>query len=612
MSPQRRFRRILPFALVAVVLAAPAAQARNGDGSRAVSNLRIAFVSVKGAKLDRQRAQLSRTSIRRLVAAGPSLVSNGSFEGSLAGWAGWTASLSLASDGFSGPGAARVAAAGATSYSIFPTKRPVTSSPAGAAYSAAGAVRSDRAGRTVCLRVREWVADSLVGSAQSCAATAATWQRFPALAYTAARTGSQLDVYAYQLAATAGDSFELDALELRQTAGTQDPVPTPVPAPAPAPAPAPTPAPVVGPGGLSATPVDHAHVRLAWNPVAGAASYRVSRSGAVLGTTTGATFTDALLWPATTYNYTVEALSSAGAVLSSRATSAATKLLPADGFPRPFASTSFWNLPVGNAPIHANSAGMISYFAANARNPNLPLRSWAVGVAESRPSDPTYSVPCLKYSCTLSAFGAFAVPTTAKADPSADGHLAVYDPATGREWDMWQAKWTGATWTSSAGAAVSMAADGVAPGGTASGNAANLPLLGGIIRPEEMLQGRIDHALVFEMPGVGAGRPVCPATHNAGSATDPNALREGQKLQLDPAVDVDALPIPAWQKTIARAMQRYGMYLRDGSGSLAVLAENPASRGYDAWTLAGLGSASSPSIAGLPWNRFRVLAAPDC
>jgi hypothetical protein len=67
-----------------------------------------------------------------------------------------------------------------------------------------------------------------------------------------------------------------------------------------------------------------------------------------------------------------------------------------------------------------------------------------------------------------------------------------------------------------------------------------------------------------------------------------------------------------WQKTIARALQRYGMYLRDGGGSLAVYGENTISRGYNAWTYVGLDAGSWPSLAGIPWNKMRVLDAPDC
>jgi len=83
-----------------------------------------------------------------------------------------------------------------------------------------------------------------------------------------------------------------------------------------------------------------------------------------------------------------------------------------------------------------------------------------------------------------------------------DHHLAVVDPATGREWDFWQAVHNGSSWSASAGAAVSTNGNGVAPAGTASGDAANLPLLGGLIRPEEILQGHIDHALAISVPTI--------------------------------------------------------------------------------------------------------------
>jgi hypothetical protein len=51
------------------------------------------------------------------------------------------------------------------------------------------------------------------------------------------------------------------------------------------------------------------------------------------------------------------------------------------------------------------------------------------------------------------------------------------------------------------------------------------------------------------------------------------------------------------------------MYLRDQGGSLAIWAENPIARGYDAWAKVGLGG-DSISLSGIPWDRFRVLSAP--
>lgn len=572
---------------------------------------------------------------------GPKDVLRASFEDSLNAWRGYQATLSLVQSGRTGAQAARVSMAGAgSSFSIYPAKRPVRSSVRGARYVASAYVRSQTPGREVCLRIREWSGGALVGSAKSCMTSTSPWKRFPAVEYVVRANGNAVDVYVYEWRARAGDSFDVDAVELVSRSVSAPPqagppapsapgpeggiaagsAPKPVPAsptaaaaaaPAPAVSPA-TPAAAAPAATASASLVDHAHVALSWTPVSGASSYRIRRGNLAVGLTSGATFTDALLWPATRYDYTVEALGSDGVTLSSRALSAQTGPLPAAGFPRPFAPTSFWNTPVGPRATHERNAELSTYFRSKIVNPNLALQRWAVAVAEAHPSDARQAVPCTKYACTLGAFGDVPFPLTAAADPAGDGHLAVIDPVAGREFGMWQAKQSGTSWTASAGAAVSLAGDGVAPRGTASGNAANFPLLGGLIRPEEILQGRIDHALVFGMPGIGQGPPVCPATHNAPTTSDPNALREGQLLQLDPSLNVDALALPAWQKTIARAAQVYGMYLRDNSGSLALYAENPIARGYDAWALVGLGGLDSAPLAGFPWDRFRVVGAPDC
>jgi hypothetical protein len=362
---------------------------------------------------------------------------------------------------------------------------------------------------------------------------------------------------------------------------------------------------------LRTTSRDNAHIGLRWASSAAAASYRVYRGRLAVGTTRGTTFTDALLWPQTRYAYTVKALDDKGFVIGTSSTSATTKELPPGGFTRPFARGSFWNSAIPDSPtLSPSSPALVQYLVAHAANPNVPLRQWAVSVAEAHSSDTRYGVPCTRkgWKCSLHAFGPIPIPVTARPDPSEDGHLVVYEPRTQHEWDMWRAV---PAWSASAGSAESMRGDGFIPDGVASGDAANLPLLGGLIRPEEILQGHIDHALVFGIPGVGRGAAICPATHNTPTTNDPNAPHEGQRFQLDPSVAISSLPIPAWEKPIARAMQVYGMYLRDSSGTLTVYAENPISRGYDAWARVGLHEITSAPLRGIPWADFRALASPD-
>jgi hypothetical protein len=364
----------------------------------------------------------------------------------------------------------------------------------------------------------------------------------------------------------------------------------------------------------SATGLDNADISLAWPTVSGATSYRILRNARLVGSTSANAFTDNLLWPQTTYTYAIQATGSDGSLLATMTATGTTTPLPVTGFVRPFSSTSFWNVPIAaSAATSSQNAGLLSYFVAHATNPSLSIGDWSVPVAQAHPSDTVFGVPCLVYVCTLGAFGPFAIPVTAVPAASSDGHLAVYDPASGREWDMWQAKSTGSSWSASAGSAVSMTGTGVAPGNTGAGDAANFPLLGGLVRPEEIAQGHINHALVFGIQGIGVGSPVCPASHNAATSTDPNALREGMQLQLDPTIDVNSLPIPSYAKIMARAMQVYGMYVRDNAGSLGVYGENPVGRGYNPWP-AVLGTSASntyPSLAGIPWSKFRIVSAPN-
>jgi hypothetical protein len=59
---------------------------------------------------------------------------------------------------------------------------------------------------------------------------------------------------------------------------------------------------------------------------------------------------------------------------------------------------------------------------------------------------------------------------------------------------------------------------------------------------------------------------------------------------------------------IAKAMQDYGIFVRDGN-TIDVYGENTVNRDSNAWTRLGL--AGDPQFSSsFPWNRLRVLAPP--
>ena len=274
-------------------------------------------------------------------------------------------------------------------------------------------------------------------------------------------------------------------------------------------------------------------------------------------------------------------------------------------FLNPFPSGSIWNTPLPKRPsVDPQSSQKVAYWLTHIRNPNLRLRAYATAIAVATPQSPKYRINCAIYACpTMHRFGLVPIPAGTSADPSPDGHLAIWDPIRSREWDLWASRCP--TSCATAGSGGSFSTNAKVPQVRQGGNAAGVPLLAGIVHPEEIGTGRIQHPLVFSSPNVGRGR-VCPARHDDGDNPDPRALKEGTLLQLDPRVRVAALPIPVWQKTIARALQRYGMYLVDGGGSLSIGAENTINRG-DVWGQLGLLGDSVKFSTSFPWGAMRVL-----
>ena len=99
--------------------------------------------------------------------------------------------------------------------------------------------------------------------------------------------------------------------------------------------------------------------------------------------------------------------------------------------------------------------------------------------------------------------------------------------------------------------------------------AAHFGLAAGVIRPSELAAGEIDHAL-FMVVKCTSGTSVYPAGPGVGSACadKTNAPAMGQHFFLEMTdAQIEALSVPSWQKTILRAMARYGLYVGDTGGS---------------------------------------------
>ncbi len=297
----------------------------------------------------------------------------------------------------------------------------------------------------------------------------------------------------------------------------------------------------------------------------------------------GLAYTDHLLWPGATYQYEVRALDANGGVLSSM-TTAVTTPSPAGSFPRLYDDASFWNTQVGPSPaLDPSSAAMVAASLVAYRSVATVNNddTWGMPVAYSAPTDEVQPIACLLFNCETPV--SFRMPSYARPNLGSDGHLAVIDPSTGQELDLWKGAVdpeTGA-WSAGGRSATDIgwgAACGQGQHCGGGGVAAGFNEFGGVIRPEEIAQGHIDHALVISMPYVRADFIACPATNpwapmNPQYVDDPNALPLGAHVQLDPAIKVAKKRWPSWLKVVARALQTYGAYVGDVSSTLELRGE---------------------------------------
>ena len=123
------------------------------------------------------------------------------------------------------------------------------------------------------------------------------------------------------------------------------------------------------------------------------------------------------------------------------------------------------------------------------------------------------------------------------------------------------------------------------------GSAGGANYCGGLIRPEEIESGHIDHALAVQWPnflvlGWNAEKPVLqfPASGTDGTSSDKlSAIPYGARLQLAPELtekDFRKMGLNNADIIIARALQEYGGYIMDTThGPGGIVFQNALSRG---------------------------------
>jgi serine/threonine-protein kinase len=191
-----------------------------------------------------------------------------------------------------------------------------------------------------------------------------------------------------------------------------------------------------------------------------------------------------------------------------------------------------------------------------------------------------------------------------------DCHLIVVDRSRMRLFEMWRADIRGDSFRGGCLAVWDMTRV-YPPSGRGeqctSADAAGFPIAPLLFDADEVAAGRIDHAIRFILPNatIRAREYVHPATHGTRATSGPpDAPPYGARLRLRVDYPLASLPNEG-ARTVARAMQRYGMLLSD-AGRVALTARS------DRFTRAKwAGLLGALDLAAIRPRDFEMIAAGD-
>jgi hypothetical protein len=289
-----------------------------------------------------------------------------------------------------------------------------------------------------------------------------------------------------------------------------------------------------------------------------------------------------------------------------------------------FAPASAWNSPLpADAPLDPDSAAITATLQKQVDDgfrsslpPTINTTSYAppvytVGSSQAR-IPVTLDRPA-DYDPGLTAAFAAGVPIPPAAQPAsgADSEMVVWQPSTDTMWELWQARQAADGWHASWGGRLDAATAGpgyfTAPHANWGTSASSLPLAGGLILPHEIQSGQIDHALAIALPETRAREFSLPAQRTDGRSGCAHSVPEGARFRLDPALDVGALGLAPPVAALARAVQRYGLLVRDQSAAVVFFAQNPSSLPADPYPAIFGGQSPTDLLRSFPWSHLELV-----
>jgi hypothetical protein len=148
-------------------------------------------------------------------------------------------------------------------------------------------------------------------------------------------------------------------------------------------------------------------------------------------------------------------------------------------------------------------------------------------------------------------------------EAGSDRHVLVVNKSTCTLYELFAFDWNGGRPRAVSGAVWDLGSNALRPDGWTSADAAGLPILPGLVRFDEVADGRITHAIRFTAE-LTRNTHLWPARHDAGS-NDASYPPMGARFRLKATFDLSGFSAKA--RVILRAMKRYGLILADNGSN---------------------------------------------
>jgi len=233
-----------------------------------------------------------------------------------------------------------------------------------------------------------------------------------------------------------------------------------------------------------------------------------------------------------------------------------------------FPANNWWHADVSKLPVHPYSAKWTSHMS--------PTRKLHPDFGPSYGDGPDYGIPITvvdgdhaKVTVTFDyADESDQVKYPLGADTKIEGgrnspgdkHAIVVDKSVCRLYETWNTRVVNGSWRAGSGATWSLTSNALRPKGWTSADAAGLAILPGLLRYNEVVAGRVDHAIRFTTD-VTSKHYLWPARHQAGATTSLAYPPMGARFRLKWTYDASRLGPQA--RVVVLAMKKYGLVLAD-------------------------------------------------